>query len=260
MRSALKFSLIGVLAYVLFLALRFPASSVVSRFDTRPATLSGVSGSVFHGEVDSITLPNNSLPTGPDQFLVENVSWRAAPTALLRGSGAANISFDAYNGHGEGLVAQTFTGTSEVRDFRFVTDAEGVNVLLDPLAEVLGQFAIDITDLSLRNQLLDAFSGNIEWRGAQIVRPVPAKLGTVTIQVEPDEPQSHVATINASGGDLTISGTVKVALNGDFNADVLIEPTNNAPRELTDMLRAMARPSSDGSFRVRRNGNFKRMM
>lgn len=259
-KRVIKFSLIGLLAYVLFLLLRFPASAVVSRVDTRPAVLSGISGSVFNGEVDTITMPNNALPTGPEQFLIENVGWRFSPTKLFSGAGGASISFDAYNGHGEGQVAQTFSGASQVSDFRYVTDADGINVLLDPLAEVAGQLAIDVADLTLRNQLLESFTGMIEWRGTQILRPVPARLGTVEISIEPDEAESHVATVAASGGELTISGTVRVALNGDFSTDLLIQPDPSASRELTDMLRAMARPSSDGSFRVRRNGNFKRMM
>ena len=55
------------------------------------------------------------------------------------------------------------------------------------------------------------------------------------------------------------SGKVDVEKNGNFQTDITIKPSPAAPRELTDMLRGMARPSSDGSFRIRRNGNVNRL-
>ncbi|MDO6459329.1 type II secretion system protein N [Granulosicoccaceae sp. 1_MG-2023] len=260
MKRLLQYVLTGVIAYILFFALRFPASAVISRVDTQPARLDGVSGSVFNGRIATVTLPNTALPTGPDEFLIENVSWGFAPLRLFSGAGAADVAFDAYQGTGEGRVAQRFNGVSEVKDFHYATGARGINVLLDPLAEVAGELSIDIDSLTLREQLLESMTAVIEWRDAALIRPLPARLGRVEIQIEPKQAGSHLASIRASGGELIIDGTVTLALNGDFNTDLTIRPAPEASRELTDMLRAMARPASDGSFRVRRSGNMNRLM
>lgn len=259
MKKFLLYTLLALLAYLIFMVVRFPAAPVVSRLELRPLVVSGVSGPLWKGNVAAVEAPNDALPTGPDTFLLEDVSWQLAPMALLSGKGAANIRFYAYGGTGEGQVAQGLAGDTVVSDFSYVSNGRSLNILLEPLASISGEFSLQVDELILENQLLNTMQGRVVWQNAGLLEPTPAKLGNVSIDIRP-EGDSHIAAVSATGGDLEIDGTVDVEKNGNYKTDITIRPKPGAPRELTDMLRALGRPASDGSFRVRRSGNANRMM
>ncbi len=259
MKKLLLYLSLGLIAYLLFMVVRFPAAPVISRFDLSPITLTGVTGPLWNGHVTSILAPNDSLPTGPDTFLLEDVSWRLAPAHLLKGSGAVDISFDAYGGHGDALVAQSAGGSTSISGFHYESDGNSLSVLLEPFAKIGGKLIIDVNDLQLENQLLESLDSKILWENATLIEPTPAKLGDVIVVIVPNA-DKHTATITATGGDLEINGSIDVELNGNFKSDITIKPSPGAPRELTDMLRGLSRPASDGSFRLRRSGNANRMM
>ncbi|HBR97850.1 MAG TPA: hypothetical protein DD979_10795 [Gammaproteobacteria bacterium] len=259
MKKVLLYVLLGVCCYLLFMVLRFPAAPIVARFDVSPLTLSGVSGPVWNATIDTLEAPNDVLPTGPERFRVEQVSWSPAPMQLLAGRGGAHISFNAYGGQGEGVVAQSLGGDTHVSDFHYSAEGQALSVLLDPFAKIAGQLAVSVDELVLENQVFSSMQARIEWQDARLLEPTPARLGNLRIDIEPDGDQ-HTARISAEGGDVVVNGQVDVQQNGNYQTDLTIRPRSGAPRELTDMLRGMGRAASDGSYRIRRKGNVRRMM
>ncbi|MCB1756845.1 MAG: type II secretion system protein N [Gammaproteobacteria bacterium] len=256
--KVIGYLLVGLLAYLVFMLLLFPASPVIKRFNLAPLTLSGISGPLWNGEVAAVEAPNNVMPTGPDKFLLEDLSWRVAPLQLFTGAGAAKVGFNAYGGAGSALVAQGLGGDTTVSDLHYQSTGSALNVLLDPFLKIGGELELEVSRLVLRDQLLQSFDGTLRWRNATLEVPTEAKLGDLLMTVTPSG-EKHTAEISSSGGDLALSGKVDVEKNGNFQTDITIKPSPAAPRELTDMLRGMARPSSDGSFRIRRNGNVNRL-
>ena len=250
---------LGLLSYVAFMVLLFPAAPVVDRIPLAPVVLSGVSGPLWSGDVASVEIPNDSLPTGPDNFELENVSWRLAPLKLLTGAGAAKIDFEAYGGAGEGLVAQGFSGDMSIEDFIYEADGKDLSVLLEPFAKVGGTLSINVADMQVVNRQPQSLEATIIWKNATLEEPLISKLGEVELTIKPDG-EKHVANISSSGGQLDISGSANIEKNGDFKSDILIKPNKGAPQVVVDFLRGIARPTSNGSYKIRRTGNINRLM
>mgnify|MGYP000400549783 CR=1 FL=1 len=103
-------------------------------------------------------------------------------------------------------------------------------------------------------------NGSLTWDKAALETPIPTALGTVDVIIRPEGEQSHVVTLSAAGGDVTMDGTVTVSLNGDFSADVLFTPSDSASQDVINGLRQMGRADSRGRVRFQRQGNVNRLM
>jgi len=255
----LRYLLLGIIAYGFFMMLLFPVSMVVNRFNVDPIKLSSVTGMIWSGNVEQLEVPNTSLPTGPDIFLIEDINWKLAPSELLKGGAAVAIDFKAYGGAGSGTVSQLFSGNQALKDFAYTVSGEGISALLDPFIKIAGDLNLTVKELIVKNQLLDTLQARLQWKGATLEIPTFAKLGNISVDIKPDD-QKHILKIISTGGDILITGEVEMEKNGAFKSDILIKTTANTPVALSDMLRTIARPASDGSYRIRRSGNINRLM
>jgi len=254
----LRLILLGVLTYVIAMIFLFPASPVVERFKPQlgAVAVEGVRGSLFNGKIDQLRSTDDLLP-----WEASNVSWRLAPGALLKGGAGATIGFDAYGGSGKGLVTGMRGGNVEVSDFEFDLQAKELEALLPvPVAEFSGTVSGLVDTLKIENQLLTLFQGVVNWQNAEVQHPFQASLGDVNIDVKPEGEKTHLATIAANGGDVSIEGTVLLGLNGDFTTDVLFTPTGTASQSLLNNLRQLGRADAQGRVRVKQSGNVNRLM
>jgi len=252
-----KLCLLGVVAYVLAVVVLFPAAPVVERFKPQlgPVALEGVNGKLYKGAIDTVRSTDDLLPL---EF--KNVGWALAPTRLLTGGGAS-FSFDGYGGSGEGVASRSWGGDIDITDFDFNAQASELEPLLPvPIASFAGELVGNIEKISLVSNLLSEAKGTLSWKNAALKTPVPTALGTVNVDITPQGEQSHVVTLNAAGGDVTMDGSVTLGQNGDFNANVLFTPTPSASPAVVNGLRQMGRPDAQGRVRFQRTGNVNRLM
>jgi len=259
----LRLILLCLLAYVLSVVFLFPAAPVVERFKPQMqlVQLDGVAGKLFKGSVASVKYTDDLLPL---EF--SNVAWRLAPKTLLNGGAGATITYDGYGGGGGGDVLREWDGDISVRDFSFTAQAKELEALLPvPIAQFSGALAGELDQLTLQNQLLVAMQGVLQWKDAVLEAPVgnqqvQTALGTIDLTIKPEGSDAHVATVKAAGGDLIIDGSVNLALNGDFSANVLFTPTDSAAPGVINGLRQFARPEPGGAFRLQQSGNVNKLM
>jgi len=121
-----------------------------------------------------------------------------------------------------------------------------------PVAQFAGVLLADIEELELENNLLKRTQGKLIWSNAEVVNAV--KLGQVVFDVVP-EGDLHIGNLSNSNGQLDLSGAVQLDQAGNFKADILIKPKADTPPQVNGMLNLVARPASDGSYRIRNNGN-----
>ena len=257
MRRVLALCLLALLAWFVTVVVRFPAAPVVERLRPQlgPVALEGVEGALLDGRAARVRSTDDLLPL---EF--RDVRWTFAPGTLVAGAGA-NVSFLGYGGGGEGQVLRTWGGDIHVEDFTMNLEAKALEPLLPvPLAAFSGALLGDIARVALEGGLLRTFEGQLSWRDALIERPVRAVLGTVDIDIVKEGEESHLLTLSASGGEVLAEGTVTLALDGDFAADVLLTPTPNASAELVGVLGRIARPEAGGRFRLSQSGNVNRLM
>jgi len=250
--------LIGVLSWLIATVVLFPAAPVVDKIRPQlgPVALEGVSGKLYNGVVDRVRSTDDLLPL---EF--QNVGWTLAPGTLLSGGAGANLRFDGYGGGGAGQVMRRWNGDMVVSDFDFTAQAKALEPLLPvPIASFSGELSGHFDKIALANNLLKSINGSLTWNNAALETPIPTSLGKVDVVIRPEGEQSHVVTLSAVGGDVAMDGSVTLALNGDFAADVLFTPSDNAPPAVVNGLRQMGSADSRGRVRFQRQGNVNRLM
>jgi len=254
--------LLGLFVYLIAMVVFFPAAPVVEYIkpQLKPLALSGVSGKLYKGEVASVVSEDDLLPLS-----LTDVRWSLAPAKLLTGTGA-NISFNTLGGSGKGQVLRTWGGDLAVENFTIDAEAKELEAFLPvPIASFKGRINADFDELKLVNQQLSRALGSLRWTNADIntvaLGPeLDINLGTLVIDVTPEDQGAHKATINATGGNITADGVVTIAANGDFNLNVLLTPSAETPRALINHLQRTTRPESGGRFRWTESGNLNRLM
>ena len=192
---------------------------------------------------------------------VSNVNWKFQPSALLAASAGANIDFEVLGGTGKGLVRRNLAGDVMLTDGKLQVPATNVEQFLPStvgdFAELAGVLLTDIEELELENNLLKRTQGKVVWSNAEIVDAI--KLGVVVFDIVP-EGDLHMGKLSNTGGELTLRGDVTLDQSGSFKADIQIKPTPQTPAHVEGLLKLIGRPASDGSYRIRNNGNIHQFL
>ena len=186
----------------------------------------------------------------------------------MSGNTAANLDFEVLGGSGNGNVSRSIaTGDVLVTEGSFRMPAVNLGQFLPlPIVDFGGNLMADIETLELENNLLKTTRGTVIWRNAQVTGGLQAELGQVVLDVEPqpiDGKPAHVATISNKDGDLELNGELQIDINGNYRADIRLKPTATANQGLTGALGSLgpiAKRESDGSYRIRNNGNIRNLM
>lgn len=250
-----------LIAFAVTVVWKFPAAGVLPHVSTHPVAVAGVSGSIWNGSAQQVQPPNPAL-------LAKNVNWRFRPAALMSGATAANLDFEVLGGSGNGDVSRNITnGDVTVTDGTFRMPAVNLGQFLPlPIVDFGGNLIADIETLQLENNLLKTTRGTVVWRNAEVTGGLQAALGQVVLDVEPqqvDGKPAHIATLSSKDGDLELNGEVQIDLNGNYRADIRLKPTATANQGLTGALGSLgpiAKRESDGSYRIRNNGNIRNLM
>jgi len=250
--------LLGLLAFVVTIVWLFPAAPLIEKIkpNIKPVELAGVSGKLFNGQVASVEYADDLLPL---EF--QDVTWKFAAGALLKGGAGANFTFKGYGGGGDGQVSQQWNGDIRVSDIVFSAESKELEVLLPgPVAEFTGEITGQFDKVVLANQLLQSVSGQLNWGEAIIVTrlygpEITANLGQLDIDIAPEQNAAHTVTITSAGGDLAVDGKVVVASNGDYQTNMLLTPSAKAPQELVRVLQQLTQPAGGGLFKIEHNGN-----
>ena len=198
--------------------------------------------------------PPEDQPSVP----ISNVNWKVNASTLLSGSAGADVNFDVLDGKGEGLVKRNLAGDVSVTDGKLQIPAQQLEQFLPlPIAQFGGVILANLEELELENNLLKRTQGTLIWSSAEVINTV--KLGQVVLDIVPDG-ELHVATLSNTDGQLDLSGTVQLDQAGGFQSDILVKPTAQTPSQVTGMLNLVGRPASDGSYRLRNNGNINDYM
>ena len=253
-----RLCLLGLFVYVIAMLVLFPAAPVVDRIRPQlgPVALDGVSGKLYKGEIDRIRSTDDLLPL---EF--RNVGWTLAPQTLLRGAAGASLRFDGYGGSGSAEVARSWNGNLTISDFDYTAQAKELEPLLPvPIASFAGELITRFDQIVIADNLFKSADGRLTWNDAVLESPVPTSLGTVNVIIKPKDEQSHVISLSAVGGDVTMDGSVTISLNGDFAANILFTTSSSASPAVINGLRQMGRADAQGRVRLQRQGNVNRLM
>ena len=249
--------LLFLLAFVGTVIWKFPAAGVLPHVNTHPIQINGVDGSVWSGVASHVIAP-------PPAILVNNLRWRFKPERIFSGNAAVHLDFEVLGGEGDADVFRNLAGDISVQDGNLNVPAKSLEQFLPlPVAEFGGNVIADIVKMEIENNLLKTTRGSVVWRQASVTGAVNAQLGQVVLDVVPEtqgDQLVHKGKLSNKDGQLDINGDFQLDQVGNYRADVRLKPNNTTPPELNGMLGAVGRRASDGSYRIRNNGNIRELM
>ena len=92
---------------------------------------------------------------------------------------------------------------------------------------------------------------------------VNVQLGQVVLDIVPESQGDqllHKGKLTNTQGQLEIDGDFQLDQVGNYRADVRLMPNNTTPPELNGMLAVVGKRASDGSYRIRNNGNIRDLL
>jgi hypothetical protein len=238
----------GLLAYLLFLAVGFPAQrgALFLQQQVDGLVLQSVTGTLLSGRAGRLQL--QSIDLGP-------VSWSVRPAALLRGRLEYHLDFTGPPITG-GVYAGVGLGGSIYG--REVDAALQPDPLVNHYSPLPVETAGTLTLRAAHFRLVDGFprdlSGRVDWLGATILEPLKLELGDVALALdsEGDVLTGRISNNGATG----LSGDFSLTPARDYRLELNLVPGTDTPAEFVDMLADFAETRPGGAYRISDVGRF----
>ncbi len=240
----------GLVALLLSLVGLIPAHVALAIFGVPADTVSGVSGTVWRGSFQRLTI--NNVVLGP-------VSWQARPSHLLLGRLAGDVEATLPDGFLNTGVAVSLGGSLSLTDLE---GAAPVAWLAPATGRDGGQLTARFERVELDGDRVDTAIGSLQVAG--VVLPVPnagPQLApgdyAVTFDSRDLAPEELLAgKVTDSGGPLEISGTVTFTPPRSYELSGTAKPRPEAPPSLRQALQMWGPADPQGAHAIGFSGSF----
>ncbi|MEE9494016.1 MAG: type II secretion system protein N [Gammaproteobacteria bacterium] len=252
MRKAWIGAVIGIVAYVIFVAAQVPASWVISRLQQQVPGLQlmGAKGGFWSGHADQVVYNQQQL---------EQVDWKLNPLTLLKGC----LGY-AVNGlwHGQPLSVNAGVKWNKqpcITDLQGEIDLASLLEVMQMPVEAEGVLNLDIDRLDFSTEAsLPMIAGDIEWREARVLSPMEMDLGEAHLQVS-QEGEMMMGTLTSEGGNVLIDAPLEISTEGGFTLNMVIRTEGEATEDIDATLGAFAE-FHDGAYHLDYSDNIYSLM
>ena len=241
----------GTVAVLVFILILAPASLVISALPGVSIGASGISGSLWNGSAQRISI---------NGFSVNATRWTIKPLALLAGALELRLLTSWPGGEFEGDLSASITGSVQVKN-------ASVFASLSELSETVGmpasgQLSLEIESLAIKDNWPTQVLGSLSLSGLTTVQPgsnAPIILGDYAVVfmnkvVNDDKPITGAITDN--GGPLELSGQITLTAPNQYLLETKIKPQANAAENLKQALKFIAPSDNRGTHDFKLNGSF----
>ncbi|MEZ5566386.1 MAG: type II secretion system protein N [Gammaproteobacteria bacterium] len=259
------FLAVGIVALLASLIVLIPARVVVGLLGLPAGIVSGVTGTLWHGEIEHLTLGN----PGPDQQVqgmnrgsrlgLGPVRWQVKPTRLLLGRLAADIQSELPDGFLNTTIAWSPGGTLRLSDLE---GAAPIAWIAPAAADPGSQLSARFEKLVIADNRVAAAIGTLQMAGVVLpvaTRGAPLRPGSYTLSFDaPDVPDGKPLTgeLKDAGGPLELNGTVTITPPRAYEIRGTARARPNAPSELQDALTMLGPAMADGTHALSLAGTF----
>ncbi len=246
----LRLVVFGLLFYVAFLVLNFPAERAYaywkgSELARQDVALGGISGTVWSGRANVAAINGARL---------EALEWSLRPWAMLGGQVALNWRFSVGEGFAQGVTELGVDGSVTLPSL----EARLPAALLAGLVQVsalrpAGLLSLNVQDLQWDGVSLVSATGRVVWNGAEVSLLKPLPLGDLSLELETTAGEVR-GLVGDAGGPLSLDGLLTLDAEGNYQFSGSLAARGNAP-ELKQALRSLGRPGSDGKVAVNYSGS-----
>jgi len=244
----------GVTGYFLFLLLLTPAATVIS-FLNLPAkniSLSGVSGSIWSGQIEQAQIKNQSL---------ENVLWSLNPFSLFTGSVVTDLQADIFNNPVEAKLDYSYINNStSLHNVISYLKAEDLQKKLNlPFGELSGNLKLDFEQIIINPKALPTLLGNVQWQNAKLTLSEKISFGNILLDLKSDNEGNLIGKLSNTKGELALKGDIKVTAKSIYTLRIGLKPRANAPAELLSIINLIAPRKEKGEHVVSKSGHLRQL-
>jgi len=238
----------GLLAYLLFLAVGFPAQrgALFLQQQVDGLVLQTVTGTLFSGQAGRLELQDIDL--GP-------VSWTFRPAALLRGRLEYRLDFTGPPITGGAYAGVGLGGSIYGRELDAVVQPDPLVNHFSPLpVQTAGTVRVQAEQFRLVDGFPQDLVGQVDWAAAWILDPVSLELGDVVLVLDGtgDLLTGHLGNSGATG----LAGELSLSPARDYRLELDLTPGPEATAEFLDALAGFAEERPGGVYRISDAGRF----
>ncbi|MGI9227990.1 MAG: type II secretion system protein N [Gammaproteobacteria bacterium] len=225
----------------------FAPASLIQKFLPNEISVSGVSGTVWNGNLQTIVF---------DQVGIQNTKWSSNPLSLLTGKLQADISIDSNNLKGN--LETSYSGT-KIRAEDVLLD--GDLSLLMPYFEkfgltISGKFNANFNSLEVENGLPKQADGVLNTYNTNILGVFPLNLGDITGIFE-DRAQGMLIKVENSNGELDLNGAITVDENGNYLADMNFSKNSETSDQVIQTIQLLGTKISEDTVKMTHSGQLR---
>lgn len=245
-----RYILIGLMAFIIFLVMQFPAERAYALWKRgpgagQPVVLAGVSGSVWEGSAQRALINGQQL---------EGLSWHLKPWTVLLGSLEMDYEIRLKDGFLRGSMAADPQGAVMF---------ESIEAKL-PLAQIAdktlaalrptGTMNLNLQHVNWTGQTLLSAEGRIVWSGAGISLLQALEFGDLSLTLE-NRDDAVVGELSDGGGPLQAEGLLTIQPDGRYQFTGSFAAREGARSTLGQALSALGRAGADGRIQITQSGN-----
>lgn len=247
-RAAIALTAVLVLAFIVFMLARAPATMVSqAATDAAPAlSLDGVTGTAWRGRAAHARW--RGIPLG-------SVDWQLSALSLLGGSARAQVAVDGADLTLEAIISRSLfgnrlqiTGANGTTSLDFLSRVSGARGPLD------GTAVLEDVSLAIEGDQVVAADGRAVLRDTVVMLQQRAELGAFTLDLSAHEGWLQ-GEVSDDGGPLGIAGFVRAAPDRRWAVDARVRARDRTGN-LALVLSLLGTPTDDGFHPLQLSGRY----
>ena len=237
---------IGAAAYLLVLAVTFPAARLVPLLERNVAGLSlhAVSGSVFSGQAAQLVY---------DGIDFGHLTWRFRPAGLLLGRVEFHLELTDPANPGHADIALTPWGHIHGQDLQLTLSPDRLVNHYSPMAvRTSGVMQLQIDAIRVTDGFPKDLAGSLSWEDAVVLTPIDIVPGDVVMALSSQG--NMLAGTLVQGGRLEAAGEIQLFDDGRYRVDLRILPDKDMSDETLATLEMLGQMQSDSTLLFKTSG------
>ncbi len=253
MKKWWHYLLLGLLAWLLFMVWRMPATTAYGiaaeglASEIGEVGLAGVHGTVWSGAAQQLQYRKR---------VVGAVDWRLSLWGLLLGRVGGDLRLVQGDAYLQSEARAPISGEELA-----LSELEGRLPLptIQPFLPMIplpldGVVSLKLQQLELSSEgRLQRAEGRIVWHQAGVTAPQPLAFGDLQLSLTTAEEGVIEGRISDSGGPMQLNATLTLQADGGYNLKGKVSARESAPKELRSSLALLGRADSQGNYPL----NFK---
>ena len=250
-KSAIKYTLIGLVAYAVFLVVTMPAEVAYGYWKGKfggekvPVTLSDIEGTIWSGRIGDADIKGQQITS---------FTWDVSVLTLLLGIVESDVELKVTDGYAKGTVGYSLFGGSYLNRVEAWLPLPQIDQLINVAAlRPGGALDIKVANLKLDNGAVVSATGDVAWYSAEMTLLKKLNLGDLQVNFEPHE-GGVKGVLKDQGGPLLAEGILQLNPDKSYEFDGAFGTRGNQP-DLHAALTTMGRFDRDGKVKVSLKGN-----